>query len=194
MAAVGFLLCNKPAEDDIVRREITTAIGLALLGALAGCTQTPPSAPPTAQQEIPQPVPEQEQAATHQPAKSQIGPLDRTGRAVEGRASYIAPSLANRKMADGDRLDPNANVIASKTLPLGTKARVTNTATGKSAVVTVTDRGPFVKGRVADVSPKVADDLDMRSKGVGKVVVKPISVPQANGTVKTVADADNASR
>ena len=177
-----------------MRREITTAIGLALLGALAGCTQPPTAAPPTAQQEIPQPVPQQDQAVTHQPARPQAGQLDRSGRTVEGRASYIAPSLADRKMADGNRLDPNANVIASKTLPLGTKARVTNTATGKSAVVTVTDRGPFVKGRVADVSPKVADDLDMRDKGVGKVVVKPLAVPQANGTVKSVADADNASR
>lgn len=170
-----------------------TAIGLALLGALAGCTQSPPAAP-TAQQEVPQTVPQEDQAASHRPAHPQSSQLDRSGRAVEGRASFIAPSLANRKMADGDRLDPNANVIASKTLPLGTKARVTNPATGKSTVVTVTDRGPFVKGRVADVSPRVADDLDIRDKGVGKVVIKPISVPQGDGTVKSVADAGDTSQ
>jgi rare lipoprotein A len=178
----------------MVPRNATAAIGLALICGLAGCTQTPTPASPTAQQVIPQPVPPVTEQATSQPAKPNASQLDRSGRIQEGGASFISPRLADRTMADGDRLDPNANVIASKTLPLGTKAKVTNPATGKPTVVTVADRGPFVKGRVADVSPKVADELDMRDKGVGKLTVAPISVPQANGSVKSGAGAAAADQ
>jgi rare lipoprotein A len=175
-------------------RNAMAAIGLALLCGLVGCAQTQTPASSTAQQVIPQPVPPATEQAVNQPAKPKVSQLDRSGRIQEGRASFISPRLADRTMADGNRLDPNANVIASKTLPLGTKAKVTNPATGKSTVVTVADRGPFVKGRVADVSPKVADELDMRDKGVGKVTVAPIAVPQANGSVKSGAGAAKADK
>ena len=91
-------------------------------------------------------------------------------------------------------MDPQANVIASKTLPLGSTARVTNTATGKSAVVTVEDRGRLPGGRVADVSPHVAQELALtRKQGVAPVVVTPITVPQPNGSVKLGAGAAGAS-
>jgi rare lipoprotein A len=97
-------------------------------------------------------------------------------------------------MADGRRMDPQANVIASKTLPLGSTARVTNTATGKSAVVTVEDRGELPGGRVADVSPHVARELALTKKqGVTPVVVTPITVPQPNGSVKRGVGAADAS-
>ena len=72
--------------------------------------------------------------------------------------------FADRKMADGRRMDPHANVIASKTLPLGSTAKVTNTETGKSTVVTVEDRGKLPAGRVADVSPHVAQELALTKK------------------------------
>lgn len=175
-------------------RNVVAAIGLAVLCGLAGCTQMQTPASSTSQQVVPQQIPPVTEQTANQPAKPKATQLDRSGRTQEGRASFISPSLADRKMADGERLDPNANVIASKTLPLGTKAKVTNPATGKSTIVTVADRGPFAKGRVADVSPKVADELDMRDKGVGKVTVTPISVPQANGSVKAGAGAAEADK
>ena len=101
-----------------------------------------------------------------------------------------SPEFAGRKMADGQRMDPQANVIASKTLPLGSTAKVTNAATGKSVVVTVEDRGKLPGGRVADVSPHVAQELALTKKqGVAPVVVTPISVPQPNGSVKPGAGA-----
>jgi rare lipoprotein A len=96
-------------------------------------------------------------------------------------------------MADGRRLNPNANVAASKTLPLGTTAKVTNLDNGKTATVKVEDRGPFVDGRVVDLSPKVARDLDIRKDGLAPVEVKPITVPQPNGEVKLGAGAAEAS-
>jgi rare lipoprotein A len=110
--------------------------------------------------------------------------LDHSGKTHKGRASYYAGKFNGRKMADGTRYNPNSNAAASKTLPLGTRARVTNLETGKSDVVEVRDRGPYVPGRIMDVTPKVADKLEMKKDGVAPVEVKPIEVPQPDGSVK----------
>ncbi|MDB5759201.1 MAG: hypothetical protein JWM30_2490 [Burkholderia sp.] len=87
-------------------------------------------------------------------------------------------------MADGSRMNPNANVAASKTLPLGTTAWVTNLENSKSEVVEIRDRGPYVRDRIVDVTPKVAEKLDMKEDGVAPVVVQPIAVPQPDGSIK----------
>jgi rare lipoprotein A len=116
-------------------------------------------------------------------------PVDRSGRKEAGKASYYAHAFDGRKMADGRRFNPNASVAASKTLPIGTTAKIVDLKSGKSAVVTVQDRGPHVRGRVIDVSPKVARNLDMTHGGVAPVVVKPIAVPQPGGAVKLGAGA-----
>ncbi len=81
-------------------------------------------------------------------------------------------------------MNPNANVAASKTLPLGSVATVTNLDNGKTATVKIEDRGPYVRGRVVDLAPKVADQLDLRKKGVVPVEVKPITLPQPDGQVR----------
>jgi rare lipoprotein A len=134
-------------------------------------------------------------SGTHRPAASHsTASIDHSGREQTGSASWYGPGFANRKMADGRRMDPQANVIASKTLPLGSTARVTNAATGQSVVVTVEDRGRLPGGRVADVSPHVAQELALtRKQGVVPVVVTPITVPQPNGSVKLGAGAAAAS-
>ena len=120
--------------------------------------------------------------------------IDRSGRKETGRASFYARGFAHRKMADGRRLNPNANVVASNTLPLGTTAAVTNLRNGRTATVKVEDRGPFVDGRVMDLSPKVASELDIsKQEGVAPVVVKPIAVPLPDGAVKLGAGAAEAS-
>lgn len=119
--------------------------------------------------------------------------LDRSGRAQRGRASYYARYFDDRLMADGRPMNPNSNIAASKTLPIGTTAKVVNLDNGKSATVKVEDRGPYVKGRVVDVTPKVADELGMREKGVVPVVVKPITVPLPGGAVKLGAGAATAT-
>ena len=118
--------------------------------------------------------------------------LDHSGRAQKGRASYYAHCFANRKMADGARFDPNSDIAASKTLPFGTTAKVTNLRNGKSVMVTVEDRGPYVHGRVLDLAPKVAGQLDIRKYGVVPVIVAPITVPQSDGAVKLGAGAADA--
>jgi rare lipoprotein A len=101
--------------------------------------------------------------------------IDRSGKPRKGMASYY--NGKGRRMADGTRFDPHAKTAASKTLPLGTKARVTNLETGKSETVEVRDRGPYVDGRIVDVTPRVAQDLEMKKDGVAPVEVKPLAVP-----------------
>jgi peptidoglycan lytic transglycosylase len=119
--------------------------------------------------------------------------IDHSGRKQKGHASYYAARFAHRRMADGSRMNPQAHIAASKTLPLGTTARVVNLKTGEAAVVKVEDRGPFVAGRVMDVTPKVAQELAMTNRGVVPVEVKPIAVPQPNGEVKLGAGAADLS-
>jgi len=104
--------------------------------------------------------------------------LDRTGRRQVGKASVYASRFNGRRMADGTRMDPQDDVAASKTLPLGTTAQVTSLETGRSAVVTIRDRGPHVPGRIVDLSPATADKLGLdRHAGVSKVAVTPIALP-----------------
>ena len=77
-------------------------------------------------------------------------------------------------MADGTPLDLNSNAAASKHLPLGSKAKVTNLRNGRSAVVEIRDRGPFVKGRIIDLTPRTAAELHFKSRGLVMVEVTPI--------------------
>ena len=129
----------------------------------------------------------------HLPPLSHRGSIDHSGRKQKGPASYYAHQFTDRKMADGNRFNPNSDLAASKTLPLGTTAKVTNPQNGKSATVKIEDRGPYRTGRVLDVAPKVADQLDMQQAGVAPVVVAPITVPQSDGRVKLGAGAAEAS-
>ncbi len=110
--------------------------------------------------------------------------VDRSGKARKGRASYYARRFTGRKMANGERFDPASNAAASKTLPLGTTARVTNLENGRSAEVEIKDRGPYVAGRTVDVTPKTAEELGITEQGVAPVEVAPIQVPQADGTLR----------
>ena len=112
--------------------------------------------------------------------------LDRSGKPRVGKASFYAHRFAGRKMADGNRMDPQGNNAASKTLPLGTVAKVTNLDTGQSAVVKIQDRGPYVDGRIVDLSPQTAREVGIGPKeGVAPVKVEPLLLPPPD----EVADA-----
>lgn len=115
--------------------------------------------------------------------------IDHSGRKQKGNASYYSSKFVHWRMADGYHMNPQANVAASKNLPLGTTATVINLENGRSSMVRVEDRGPFAAGRVMDVTPKVAQELDMKKRGVALVEVKPIVVPQPNGEVRLGAGA-----
>jgi rare lipoprotein A len=128
--------------------------------------------------------------------------LDRSGKKRVGKASFYAHMFAGRKMADGKEMDPQHDNAASRTLPLGTTAKVTNLETGKSALVTIQDRGPYVDGRIVDLSPSTAREIGISPRqGIARVEVSPLAVPLPNGGVKlgaagqsTLARNDRPSR
>src|SRR5471032_2199956 len=106
--------------------------------------------------------------------------LDRSGKTRKGKASYYGRRFHGKKMANGETMRPDSNAAASKTLPVGTVAKVTNLDNNKSEVVVVKDRGPYVDGRIIDVTPKTADKLDMKEQGVAPVAVTPLKLPPRN--------------
>ena len=111
--------------------------------------------------------------------------LDRSGKKRIGIASVYARMFVGRKMADGTRMDAHDDNAASKTLPLGTQAKVTNLKTGRSATVTIQDRGPYVKGRIVDLSPATAEQIGITQReGIAKVEVRPISLPPPEDEAK----------
>jgi rare lipoprotein A len=115
---------------------------------------------------------------------------DHSGRKELGKASVYAPRFQGRTMANGQAFDQEGREAASKSLPLGTVAKVTNLKNGHTALVTVEDHGPYVDGRVVDVTTATARKLGItKRQGIVPVVVAPVAVPQPNGTVKVGAGA-----
>ncbi len=95
-----------------------------------------------------------------------------------GKASwYSIKTNYGTRTASGQRLCNEAPTAAHKTLPMGSKVRVINTANGKSEVVTITDRGPFKPGRIIDVTIGVAQRLGFASRGVVPVKVEVLDTP-----------------
>jgi rare lipoprotein A len=88
--------------------------------------------------------------------------------AAIGLASYYS---GGARTADGEKLIPGELTAAHPTLPFGTRLRVTRVDTGRSVVVRVNDRGPFVKGRIVDVSHSAAEQLGLTRQGVAKVKI-----------------------
>lgn len=89
-----------------------------------------------------------------------------------GEASYYADAFVGRSTASGERYDPDAFTAAHRTLPFGTRVRVTRLSTGESVEVRINDRGPFVRRRIIDLSHSAARALDMMEEGVVAVSVE----------------------
>jgi len=86
-----------------------------------------------------------------------------------GFASYYDSRFHGARTASGERYDEKALTAAHRTLPFGTHVQVTNLGNGRSVVVTITDRGPFARGRVIDVSRRAARKLDFLRDGTARV-------------------------
>lgn len=89
-----------------------------------------------------------------------------------GKASWYGPGFHGRKTANGEVFNMHAMTAAHKTLPLGSRVKVENEETGETLVVRINDRGPFVKGRVIDLSKEAAVRLGLDEQGVGQVVLR----------------------
>jgi rare lipoprotein A len=153
-------------------RRLPALLTGAIIVAIAGCHSEQRALADAASQQLP-------------PADPARPPLDRSGTSRVGVASFYADSFAGKPMANGAPMDPATDIAASRTLPLGTTAKVTDISTGKSAIVTIADRGPYSNGRLLDLSPTVARKIGMTSKkGIAKVRITPISVPMPDGSTK----------
>jgi peptidoglycan lytic transglycosylase len=152
-------------------RFLKLAVVIAGAATLAGCGQSPFRAQhsdlrssTTRQATIEQPRP-----------RTAVASVVRRAPAPEAVESHSKPSgLASfysqgNKTASGEKFDPNELTAAHPTLPFGTKLRVTNQHTGRSVTVRVNDRGPYVPGRVVDVSYSAAQELGMVGRGVAPV-------------------------
>jgi rare lipoprotein A len=90
----------------------------------------------------------------------------------KGKASYYSQKFHGKETASGETFNNNTLVAAHKTLPLGSKVRVTNLENNKQVVVRITDRGPFVRGRIIDLSRAAARRVDMIEDGTGPVRIE----------------------
>jgi rare lipoprotein A len=91
---------------------------------------------------------------------------------LRGMASWYGYDWAGRKTANGERFNPEAMTAAHRSLPMGTRVRVTNTHNGRSVIVRINDRGPYIGGRVIDLSVGAARILGMVSRGVAAVRIE----------------------
>ena len=89
----------------------------------------------------------------------------------KGLASWYSPSLVGARTASGEPYVPTKLTAAHRTLPFGTYVSVTNLHNNKSVVVRINDRGPFIQGRVIDLSQTAADQIDMTRQGIAQVKV-----------------------
>lgn len=105
-----------------------------------------------------------------------------------GKASFYSHGA---RTASGARFQPRALTAAHRTLPFGTKLRVTNLLNNRSVTVTVNDRGPFARGRILDVSAGAADVLGFRRAGTARVHIVKVDGLQREASLQT---ADNARR
>jgi rare lipoprotein A len=97
-----------------------------------------------------------------------------------GIASWYGPPYHNRQAADGSIFDQNALTVAHRTLPMGTAVRITNIATGQTILARVTDRGPFVHGRILDLSLAAAKATGVYRAGLAKVRIEAFPPPHAD--------------
>ncbi|MGD0569272.1 MAG: septal ring lytic transglycosylase RlpA family protein [Candidatus Sulfotelmatobacter sp.] len=146
--------------------------------------------PPPSPQPSTQPTPNDEEAASVHPgtpsatAESNVDlaepkiPAGTLPLATEiGRASWYGPPYHNRVGSNGEVYNMHAMTAAHRTLPLGSIVRVTNLKTGHTALVRITDRGPFIPGRVLDLSLAAARKLDVYLPGVAEIKVEVMQSP-----------------
>jgi rare lipoprotein A len=139
------------------RRAAACPAALMVVAALGGCaTVAPPETIPPSPPPLPEPVVEE-----------RLPPAGQSGT-----ASWYGPWHHGRRTANGERFDQNAMTAAHPTLPLGTLVRVTNLENGRTVKVRINDRGPYVRGRVIDLSKAAAAALGFKEQGITPVAIE----------------------
>jgi rare lipoprotein A len=109
----------------------------------------------------------------------------------EGFASWYGGKFNGRLTSSGEVFDTNVRTAAHKTLPFGTIVKVVNLENGRSTTVKINDRGPFVEGRIIDLSRAAAEDLDMVARGVARVSIEVVDFTQGSGRYQIQVGAYN---
>ncbi len=159
-------------------RRTASALALLVCCLLAGCRHkqanvyVPP--PPEAHEELPQSEPAPPLTL---PAPAQHG-HEKILMSEVGVASWYGEPYHNSRAANGQIYRQDAMTAANRTLPMGSVVRVTNLATHQSVVVTITDRGPFVPGRIIDLSRGAATRAGIRQMGIARVRMDVLQAPK----------------
>ena len=114
---------------------------------------------------------------TTAPPAPAVEKASKPGPSQTGFASWYGPGFHGKLTTSGRTYDQNDHTAAHRTLPLGTRVRVTNLGNGKSTDVTITDRGPFVKDRIVDLSYTAAQEIGMIEKGTARVRLEVLDGP-----------------
>lgn len=149
-------------------------VGFLALFVFSGCSKNlaQQNTLPVITPALPEPLPPQAQEATPKPESKKIEQM--------GTASFYGSQFHGQETASGETFDQNQLTAAHRTLPLGSKAVVTNLDTGKSVQVTINDRGPYVKGRKIDLSRAAAQKIGLTKKeGITKVKIEATSTRKA---------------
>jgi rare lipoprotein A len=129
-------------------------------------------------------------AAAQPPPDQYVGPMRVVGQREIGSAAWYGGKHLGLRTASGERLDAVRATAAHRSLPLHSLVRVTNLSNGRSVIAKITDRGPVSRSLLIDVSPRVADELDMKRAGIAPVAVEPVAPePVAPGPVAPVTNA-----
>jgi rare lipoprotein A len=126
---------------------------------------------------IPEPSTQPNEREDHEENAIHVPPNSKPLMVETGMASWYGAPYHNRRGSNGEVYNMNAMTAAHRTLPLGSIVRVTNEKTGTSALVRITDRGPFVDGRILDLSLAAAKQCDVWRAGVAKVRLEVLSTP-----------------
>ena len=108
------------------------------------------------------------------PAERGVGPVWVAGQREIGRAAWYGRHHVGKRTASGEPLDTVRATAAHRTLPLHSLVRVTNLSNGRSVIATINDRGPVSRSLLIDMSPRAADELDMKRAGIVEVAVEPV--------------------
>jgi len=122
--------------------------------------------------------------ARGEPPDPYLAPAQGPGSRQIGKAAWY--NFVGSHTSTGERLDAVTPTAAHRTLPLSSYAKVTNLDSGRSVIVRINDRGPWTRRFIIDLSPRAADELDMKRAGVASVMVEPISA-EATGARPTLA-------
>jgi rare lipoprotein A len=162
---------NNPAKDALqavnrMRRLIGNAPPVSEIYGLPA----PVTLPATTTAPLPAPV----NVTPAKPArKVAVGPSVRI--TFNGMASWYGPGFHGNRTANGERYNQNAMTAAHRSLPFGTRVRVTNLRNGRSVIVRINDRGPFIRGRIIDLSVAAAKQINMFSSGVAPISLEVLS-------------------